>query len=184
MQVKVERVGTWKRALNAARWTAGKKPLDKEPSSEFVDSLIMSEHSPVRLVEYDIWFTDIPSFVAAHLVRHHVGTIPFQCTRREDRVAVDPREINRLTPVDLMLSCNVQALIEISRKRLCMMAHAETIKAWEMVKEKIAEIDPIVARYMRRNCVYRGFCPERESCGYSRTKKFTNELKEYRNGKE
>lgn len=184
MQVKVERVTPWSRALNAARWTVGKEQLDKEPSNTWKHTIIRAEHSPIRLVEYDIWFTDIPAFVAAHLVRHHVGTIPFQCTRREDRVAVDPREINRLTPVDLMLSCNTQALIDISRKRLCGMAHKDTIAAWREVKKKIAEIDPLVARYMVANCIYRGFCPETKCCGYVCGDKYGKELGEYRYGKE
>lgn len=32
--IKINTIGTWKRALDMARMTVGKKPLDKEPSSE------------------------------------------------------------------------------------------------------------------------------------------------------
>jgi hypothetical protein len=82
-----------------------------------------------------------------------------------------------------MMSCNVQALINISRKRLCKCAHKETIKAWKTVKDAIAKIDPIVARRMCRECVYRGFCPEMKSCGFVDTNKHMEEMIEYFKGK-
>ena len=34
------------------------------------------------------------------------------------------------------------------------------------------------------NCIYCGFCPELHSCGYSKTTKFQEDLKAYRNGKD
>lgn len=179
MKVRVEQVTPWLRALNAARWTMGKAPLSKEPSNEWKDKIIRAEHSPIRLVEFDIWLEDIPAFVACHLVRHHQGVEKFQCTNREDRRDVNPEEINRLTPVNLMLSCNVQALINISRKRLCKCAHAETIKVWQAVKDAIAEIDPIVAKNMVKECVYRGYCTELKSCNYTMSMKYEQEFLEY-----
>lgn len=179
MKVRVEQVTSWQRALNAARWTVGKAPINKEPSDEWKDEITQAEHSPIRLVEFDIWIEDIPAFVAGHLVRHHQGVEKFQCTNREDRREVNPEEVNRLTPVNLMLSCNVQALINISRKRLCNSAHKETIKVWQAVKDAIKEIDPIVAKYMIRECVYRGHCPEMNCCGYMCGTKYQYELLDY-----
>ena len=38
-----------------------------------------------------------------------------------------------------------------------------------------------MAAVMVPNCIYRGFCPERESCGYWKTEKFKKDLNEYRN---
>ncbi len=78
------------------------------------------------------------------------------------------------------MSCNTQALINISRKRLCKKAHEETIKVWQAVKDAIKEIDPIVAKYMVRECVYRGFCPEEKSCGKAVGKHYKEELIKYR----
>ena len=51
--VKCEMATTWKRALNATRQTVGKKELDKEPSKRWWASVLLAEHSPIRLVEYD-----------------------------------------------------------------------------------------------------------------------------------
>lgn len=165
MEIYVKQVTSWQRALDAARMTIGKKPLGKEPSDEWKDKILRAEHSPIRLVEYDIILKDIPSFVATHLVRHHEGCEKFVCTNREDRRNVKPEEINRLTPVTMLMSCNAQALINISRKRLCACASKETREVWQKVKDAIAEIDPIMAKHMVRECVYRqGMCPEMYSC--------------------
>lgn len=68
-QTKVTRAEfatTWKRALNAARRTVGKKPLDKEPSKSWEAKMLLAEHSPIRLVEYDITFEDIKQWVTVH----------------------------------------------------------------------------------------------------------------------
>lgn len=75
---------------------------------------------------------------------------------------------------------NAQALINISRKRLCNKASKETREAWEKAKEAVGKVDPVMADKMVRNCVYRGFCPELECCGYCNTKKFQEELENYR----
>ena len=50
-------------------------------------SIYKSEHSPARTQLYWIEFTEIPLFVATHFIRHHVGSIPFELTRRDDRSA-------------------------------------------------------------------------------------------------
>jgi thymidylate synthase ThyX len=183
MKIYAKQITTWQRALNAARATVGKKPIDKEPSDEWKDKMLMAEHSPIRLVEYDIYLEDIPSFVATHLVRHHIGCEKFVVTNREDRRNVNPEEVNRLTPVDMMMTCNAQALINISRKRLCNCASKETREVWQAVKNAIAEIDPIMARRMCRECVYRGFCPEMKPCGFVDTNKYIEEMIEYFKGK-
>ena len=49
----LEKVTSWKRVLNAARRTIGKKPVDKEPSNSWKAKLLLAEHSPIRLLEFD-----------------------------------------------------------------------------------------------------------------------------------
>ena len=56
----------WKRVLNAARRTAGKKPIDKEPSDLFKRKMLLSEHSPIRLIEYDFTWEDIKQWITVH----------------------------------------------------------------------------------------------------------------------
>ena len=164
MEIYVKQVTSWERAYEAALFTVGKRPI-KGVTDEWKDKMLMAEHSPIRLVEYDIYLYGIPSFVATHLVRHHIGCEKFVVTNREDRRKVNPEEINRLTPVNMLMTCNAQALINISRKRLCKCASKETREVWQAVKFAIAEIDPIMAKHMVRECEYRNMCPEIKGCG-------------------
>ena len=63
----------WKRALNAARQTVNKNPLDKEPSETWKARMLIAEHSPIRLVEYEWRWEDIKQWVSVHYVRHNIG---------------------------------------------------------------------------------------------------------------
>lgn len=180
---RAEFATTWKRALNAARRTVGKKPLDKEPSDSWKAKMLLAEHSPIRLVEYDITFQDIKQWVTVHLVRHWLGFIPFVHSQREDRRKLDVSrdELPQGALNDMDFSVNAQAMINISRKRLCNKASPDTKDAWQKVVKAVGEIDPIMAEKCVPNCVFRGFCPEMESCGYVNTQAYQDALKKYRN---
>ena len=186
---RVERVTLWKRVLNAARRTIGKEPLDKEPTDSWKAKILLAEHSPIRLLEYDFTWEDIKQWVTAHLVRHHEGCEKFVHSQRGDRRAIleeynvnSRDELPQGATNDMDMTANAQALINISRKRLCNCASKETREAWKQVKEAIREIDPIMAEKMVPECIYRGFCPEFMSpCGYSKTSQYEEDLKKYRN---
>ena len=184
----LEQVTSWKRVLNAARRTIGKDQLNKEPSDSWKAKMLLAEHSPIRLLEYDWSWGEIRQWVTAHLVRHHEGCEKFVHTQRGDRrkiledYGVETRdELPQGALNDMDMTANAQALINISRKRLCNCASKETREAWIQVKEAIAEIDPVLASKMVPECLYRGFCPEfMNPCGYSKTEKYQKDLKKYR----
>lgn len=186
---RLEQVTSWRRVLNAARRTIGKEPLDKEPSDSWKAKILLAEHSPIRLLEYDWTWGDIMQWVTTHLVRHHNGTEKFVHSQRGDRRAIleeynvgSRNDLPQGALNDMDMTANAQALINISRKRLCSCASKETREAWKQVKAEIAKVDPILASKMVPECLYRGFCPEwMGSCGYSKTEKFEEDLKEYRN---
>lgn len=181
MIVEVTQETFWKRALNAARRTVGKNPLDKEPSDKWKDSILYAEHSPIRLVEYRISWTGIKQWITVHFARHFLGVEKFIHSQREDRRELDvPRDqLPQGAENDMDYVCNAQSLINISRKRLCTCASTETRKVWEQTKAKISEQDPIMAKHMVRECVYRGFCPELKCCGYIFTKAYHEERNAY-----
>ena len=80
------------------------------------------------------------------------------------------------------MTANAQAIINISRKRLCSCASVETREAWKQVLEAIKEVDPILVDKCVPECIYRGFCPEfMKPCGYSKTAKYKEDLEKYRN---
>lgn len=184
----LEQVTSWKRVLNAARRTIGKDQLNKEPSDSWKAKMLLAEHSPIRLLEYDWSWGEIRQWVTAHLVRHHEGCEKFVHTQRGDRrkiledYEVETRdELPQGALNDMDMTANAQALINISRKRLCNCASKETREAWIQVKEAIAEVDPVLASKMVPECLYRGFCPEfMNPCGYSKTEKYQKDLKKYR----
>ena len=186
--VRMERVTLWKRVLNAARRTIGRSPLDKEPSNSWKAKMLLAEHSPIRLLEYEWTWTNIMQWVTAHLVRHHEGCEKFVHTQRGDRRAIldeynvsSRNELPQGALNDMDMTANAQALINISRKRLCACASKETRESWNQVKEAIRKIDPVLADKMVPECLYRGFCPEfMNPCGYAHSKKFEKDLIKYR----
>lgn len=195
----------WIRVVNAARRTWGKKPIDHEPSDKFKREILLAEHSPIRLLEYDFTIEDIRQWVTVHLGRHHEGCEKFVHTQRQDIndeiEKVTKNVIKALSDVgmnrdgwkerdylfqgegnDMDMTCNAQAFINISRKRLCKgCASPETRQAWEIVIEMLKSVDPILAEKCVAECLYRGFCPERKRCcGYVNTEAYQKRLEEYR----
>lgn len=182
MEVKVEQVTSWKRALRLARKTVGKEDSGKEPSDKWRARMLLSEHSPIRLVEYDISIEKVRQWVSVHLVRHHIGVEKFVRTQREDRTTLEvPRdELPQGSLNDMEMTCNAQALINISRKRLCYLSSKETRKAWRSVVKEIGKQDPVLAEKCVPECIYRGFCPEEKCCGYDSTEHYKKRLVKYR----
>lgn len=207
--VKVTRMecpkADWIRVVNAARRTWGKAPINHEPSDKFKKKILLAEHSPIRLLEYDFTIENLRQWVTVHLVRHHEGCEKFVHTQREDI----NQEIEKMTKMmmdllyeaellregwkprdymfqgegnDMDMTCNAQAFINISRKRLCIgCASKETRQAWELVIKFLSEVDPVLASKCVPECIYRGFCPEFERCcGYCNSKQYQERLKEYR----
>ena len=194
----------WIRVVNAARRTWGKKPINHEPSDSFKKKILLAEHSPIRLLEYDFTIEDVRQWVTVHLVRHHEGCEKFVHSQRQDINAdienITKKVIEVLADAgmlkdgwrerdymfqgehnDMDMTCNAQAFINISRKRLCACASPETREAWKLVIEMLKEVDPILASKCVPECVYRGFCPEAERCcGYCNTEAYKQRLEEYR----
>ena len=177
---------SWKRALNAARRTIGKEPLDKEPSPSWEAKMLLAEHSPIRLVEYDFGWKKIRQWVTAHLVRHHEGCEKFVHSQRGDRrkLPCDRDHIYQGAKNDMDMTANAQSIINISRKRLCKCASKETREAWSQVIDELNKVDSVLAHKCVPECVYRGFCPEfMNSCGYWKTDEYKKHLADYRRTK-
>lgn len=181
MRVEIRRVTSWERVLNACRMTVNKNYLEKEPSEDFKKKLIRSEHSPLRMLEFDITIYDVPYWIHTELCRHHIGTEKFVTTSRPDRTksGITRHEMPQDALVSMTLSMNAQAIINVSRVRLCRMAAEETRRVWEDVVAELAKIEPMLADACVRNCVYRSNCPEITPCGYSLTQHFRDKLQRY-----
>ena len=181
----VSRLGTWQDVRDAARNTVSKKALGpgKEVTEQFKRKMLMSEHSPIRLLQFLVLVENLPSWVSVHLVRHGAGVEPFVSTQRDDRTGSVPRgDLPQGAPVRHMMAVNAQALINIARKRECFQASPETTFTVRRIQRLMREIgEPELADVMVPECVYRGFCPE-EPCKsrYAWTPKFKRDVAAYR----
>lgn len=181
MNVKLNKIkGDWIEVVNRARTTVNKGELNKEPSDEFKRKILRAEHSPIRSLIFCFKLTDVKSWVVTHFVRHHVGVEKWVRTQRTDRTKVNRDELPQGAEIEMDIEANAQALINMSRKRLCSQASPETREVMVEMKKEVAKQDPIMAEAMVRECVYRGYCPEMWSCGYDKTEKFKEEVAAYR----
>lgn len=171
----------WQGIKNATMNTIGK---DKGvyPTDEWKRRLLLSEHSPIRKLKVSWRWQDLKYWVSVHLVRHKFGIEHFISTQRSDRTNINRDELPQSNLVNHECEANAQALINISRKRLCNCASKETREAWQLVKDEVKKVEPELAKCMVKECVYRGHCYEMFSCNYHKTEAFRKELDEYRSG--
>lgn len=171
----------WQKIKDTTMTTIG-KDNGKYPTSEWKAKLLRSEHSPIRGLVINAKFYDIPYWVVMHLCRHKIGIEHFVSTQRTDRTTEKiPRdELPQGALVDYAITINAQAIINISRKRLCSGASKETRMAWEAFLSKLSEVEPELFELCVAECVYRGYCSEMFPCGYSETKLFDYDIGMYR----
>lgn len=185
MKVELKSIkGTWEDVANRARTTVHKEELGKEPSDGFKRKILRAEHSPIRSLIFNFKITNLKSWVATHFVRHHIGVEKWVRTQRSDRTGVNRDELPQGAEVEMELEANAQALINMSRKRLCSQASPETREVMQAMKDEVSKRDKFMAEVMVKECVYRGYCPEMWSCNYDKTEHFKEEVEEYRHPKE
>ena len=172
----------WQDVKDSTMNTIG-KTTGKYPDSDWKLRLLRSEHSPIRRIKFYWRWKDIKYWVSVHLVRHKIGIEHWVETQRTDRTGIDRNELPQGALVNHACESDAQAMINVSRRRLCNCASPETKKAWQAVKNETAKTEPELARSMVKECVYRnGYCPEMFTCGYNKTEAFKEELREYIKG--
>lgn len=173
---------SWRDVADAARTTIRMEEGDKEPSSAWKRRILLSEHSPIRQMIFKWKWVNLKYWVSVHFVRHKIGIEHFVSTQRTDRTGVNRDENPQAAPVHHECFANAQALIFISRKRLCRQASTETTAAWRLVLDEVKKCEPELFSVCVPECVYRGFCPEFKCCGYAETEAFQKALHAYRTG--
>lgn len=175
-----EYTDVWAKVKQAARTTINKDGGGAYPSDSWKKTILLAEHSPIRRIRVSWKWENLKSWVSVHFVRHWLGISHWVSTQRTDRTGVPRDELPQNALVSHECEANVQALINISRRRLCQQASPETRAAWQEVKEKVTSFDPVVGSIMVPECIYRGFCPEFHSCGYVNTEEYAARLAKYR----
>lgn len=176
-------VGTWREVADAARTTIGLEAGTGEPSSSWKRRMLLAEHSPIRKLRVNWKWRDLFWWVQTHFTRHHVGVEWFVSTSRTDRTGVDRSTIGQDAPVNVEGEANAQAIINISRKRLCFEHPSkETRQAWQEFLASIKDAQPELYQVCVPDCIYRGWCYEYKGCNYHLTDAYRRRLAEYRDG--
>ena len=167
----------WKKIKSACMTTISKEGGDKEPSHEWKRKLLICEHSPIRRGTISWKWPQIPYAISTHFARHHEGCEKFVGTERADRTGVDRETRSQMNYVPMEMDANLQAIINISYKRLCTSADPTTRQYWQAVLEAIREYDEDIYWACVPQCVRCGSCPEYTNCGFfdSLTKDWTKE---------
>jgi len=179
--------GNWRDVADAARTTIGMEAGEKEPSSSWKHRILLAEHSPIRKIHINWKWIDLKSWVSVHIVRHKYGIEHWVKSQRPDRTGSRDNRDNapQGTLINHECEANPQAIINISRKRLCNMAMPETREAWKAFLCELAKTEPEIESVCVPECIYRnGFCPEYKTCGWNHTEEFERQLKEYLKGME
>lgn len=153
----------WKWVKTCTLNTVGKKSLS-QPTDEWKQKLIESEHSPLRELWFGIRMT-IPYWVSVHFVRHHIGVNHYVQTQRTDRTHVLRDEQSQGKLVSHIMSVNAQELVFMSHKRLCMQASKETREVMQEICRQVIEVCPQMKSVLVPLCKYRnGKCTEFFPC--------------------
>jgi len=172
--------GMWREVADAERTTVGREKGQGEPSPAWKRRMLLAEHSPIRLLTVRWKWHNLKYWVSVHFVRHKIGIEHFVRTQRTDRTGKDRDQIAQSATVDHECLANAQAIINISRKRLCRQASSETRAAWRALLDALAAQEPELTGVCVPECVYRGFCPEMKCCGYCQTADYRAAVMRYR----
>lgn len=166
----------WIDVKNECRNTVNKGYSDKEATTEFKKKLLISEHSPIRLIKIKWRWQGIKSWISVHFARHWLGWDKWISTQRDDRTGKDRNKASQDTPVNYDGEANAQACINVAKFRLCFQAHPETRAYMEDFKTTLREHEKELSDVLVPQCIYRCGCSEFKSCGYiNRFKKWIME---------
>lgn len=161
--VKVTAVTDWDLVYSLALATAGMTPKST-PNVQWKSKIMKAMHSPIRALQFKVEIT-IPYWVSVHLVRHNVGVQHYVQSQRVDRTGEERDSKPQDAPVRHTMLINAEALVNISRRRLCYLASPETRRAWTVVIKALKEVDPVVGAYCVPQCIAFGHCIEMKGCG-------------------
>lgn len=150
----------WQAIKSACMTTISKQAGDKEPSKEWKRKLLICRHSPIRRGIISWKWENIPYAISTHFARHHEGCEKFIGTERTDRTNIDREQRSQMNYVPMEMDANIQALMSIAERRLCMCADPTTREYMEALVEEIRKYDEDIAWSLVPQCVRCGGCVE------------------------
>lgn len=180
-------IDDWKAVKNHCRTTDNKDFTDKDATDTFKKKLLISEHSPIRLLEFDWSWKSIYSWLSTEWSRHKFEK--FISSARDDRgfserntdtgytvwdsktekeITYHPISRNDAPQKNLVNFdgyANMQNIIDAWRKRLCGASTKEAVDLAEDFKAELHKTHPLESDVLVPNCIYRAGCPEFSCCG-------------------
>lgn len=150
----------WEKIKSACMTTISKEAGPGEPSDAWKRKILICQHSPIRRGEISWKWDEIPYAISTHFARHHEGCEKFIGTEREDRTGIPREERSQMNCVPMEMDANIQALINISMRRLCLCADPNARKYWEAVLDAVYEYDQNIFWACVPQCVRCGGCVE------------------------
>lgn len=170
----------WQEIKDTTMTTIG-KTTGKYPEKDWKIKLLISEHSPIRKLKISWKWESIKSWVSVHFVRHKYGIEHWISTRRTDRTGIDRNNLRQDEVVTHEFEANAQAIINISRKRMCFQASKETREAWAEFLDELEKKEPELRLCCVPEGIYRGGCPEFNNCGHCGASLEKNSKEDYLN---
>jgi len=130
----------------------GKKVKDPQLDLNVWYEMLLSPHSSVRCVLYRVYIKDIPYYAQNHLVRHKVGVEP---TVYSQRSTEGRGKLPQEALIDMHLDINAQALLNMSRVRMCNKADKVVREFMNLIKEELCKgdrYDRVLGKLMLPNC--------------------------------
>jgi hypothetical protein len=148
--------------------TVGKDSY-KEPSDTWKHQLLLSEHSPIRTLNFCIKM-EIPYYVSVHFCRHFTGVTHFVRSQRNDRQSdYDRTQAPQDTIVSHIMYINAQELMFMARRRLCTQADPTTRQVMQEICKQVISFCPEFEGVLEPMCAYRGGrCTEFNCCGLNK----------------
>lgn len=155
----------WMDCKDCALETVGLRAKNA-PDSEWRRKILRARHSPIRELLYKYRITDLPYYIAMHLVRHHAGCQPYVRTQRNDRQSnYDRRKAPQDALVTMRWTLNAESLMNLANKRLCEHATEETREVVQEMCRLAIEATPELYGLLVPMCIRNGGrCDEMKPC--------------------
>ncbi len=162
----VNYVNQWDNIKLLTLGTIGLTKVKNEADSEWKSKMLRCKHSPIRAGFMIIRLHDLPYWISVHLCRHKIGVEHFCKTQRDDRNNSDISRNDKPQGETILhtMLINFEAIMNISKKRLCGCASRETQEVWIAVLNAIREHEPELVELCMPECV-EGKCNEFVCCG-------------------
>lgn len=167
----------WKRVKNHCRTTDNKDFTENEATETFKKKLLISEHTPIRLLEFDWSWKGIKYWVGMEWARQKFEK--FISSQRDDRLIDEIPRDKKTQDASINFDgyANMQNLIDGWRKRLCFKATKDARNLAEDFKFVLHDSHPLESDVLVPHCVYRCGCSEVfNPCGFF--EKFLEHCKE------